>query len=99
MKNENFLFIEYRRGNFEQTRGTEHCHLLLNHGRNDRHAAAWGAGFEVELAKLSSQTSSATVAYWSSLRCHLQTALVSLTILSRPCPKLASRNTERCADL
>ena len=50
-------------------------------------------------AKLSIHTSSRTVAYSSSLRCHVQTALVSLTILSRPCPKLASRNTDRCADL
>ena len=50
-------------------------------------------------AKLSSQTSSRTVASASSLRCHVHTALVSLTIFSRPCPKLASRNSDRCADL
>ena len=41
----------------------------------------------------------ADMASSSSLRCHVQTALVSLTILSRPCPKLASLNTDRCADL
>lgn len=49
----------------------------------------------LEVLKLSNQTWSATTELESLLRCHDQCACVSFTILSRPCPKLASRNKER----
>ena len=50
-------------------------------------------------ARLSSQTWSLMVASTSSLRRHVQRALLASTILSLPCPKLSSRHTDKCPNL
>lgn len=72
------------------------CMSLVFYSSASAAAVGWHA---LDLLKLSNKSSSRTVESVSSLRCHDHWAFTPFSTFRRPCPKLASRNCERCADL